>query len=633
MRSVLRRIRDNEGSPSRRRSASPAASAADRRRSSYADRLSRPQDSRRGRDSTNSLHQSIPESLHTASERLAMSNHELRSLLDRPVAGTRPASSAAHQMEESERRRKRRRLDSPEPPLHKVDYGYHGQVKAGNLNMEVVTADGGNLGQSHDLQASWSGLGLNAAENIFKDDRSVYAAGSRRSNLVLRHRDERSFTLSKITIEGPTPTSADALLEGLVFVSTKRDSAFDRTLQYQIHHYPTSHFGPRPTSPLGTGVTQSISALLRQARGSNIMRARDRPLIQPHQNECDMSSDSSDGDDTPRPHGGPTRLVFTDDPPSDSENSSGSSSRSISPVPNSGFQPGPPGYQRSYDAGALAETVARLHGRNARSALRDSSDYLNQDPDDHESALAQFDFDDVLRRGNVTVQDRNQRRRRRAAATRGRVALARQQREEQQEEQRQRWDRYMRQFTEDDDAGNLVDANDHRGEGSDLPGDEDYVLEELRAEADAENRAARGRRRASSPAPYGTAAATTNPLLPPMSHPPSIDLLPVTACFAAPCRRHGTRQRSIQHPASSTPAHTTPSPGVSVLMTRKHSGSRITLAFDPPIAARFVLLKLWKGSRRDADAYGSGADRGIEVQRVKVEGWCGPRFHPVAEMA
>lgn len=48
--------------------------------------------------------------------------------------------------------------------------------------------------------------------------------------------------------------------------------------------------------------------------------------------------------------------------------------------------------------------------------------------------------------------------------------------------------------------------------------------------------------------------------------------------------------------------------------------SRVTVKFDPPVSARYMLLKLWAGKGN------------VDVQSVIVKGYAGPRFFPAVEM-
>jgi hypothetical protein len=52
----------------------------------------------------------------------------------------------------------------------------------------------------------------------------------------------------------------------------------------------------------------------------------------------------------------------------------------------------------------------------------------------------------------------------------------------------------------------------------------------------------------------------------------------------------------------------------------KQGKSRVTVKFDPPVSARYVLLKLWAGKSN------------VDVQSVIVKGYAGPRFFPAMQL-
>jgi hypothetical protein len=59
--------------------------------------------------------------------------------------------------------------------------------------MEIVSCDGGMFSN----QLSYS------AENILKNDNSVYCTKGNRCNIVLRHQGSTAFTLSELVIKAP----------------------------------------------------------------------------------------------------------------------------------------------------------------------------------------------------------------------------------------------------------------------------------------------------------------------------------------------------------------------------------------------------------------------------------------------
>jgi hypothetical protein len=106
------------------------------------------------------------------------------------------SSQRTHDYMDDHRRNKRRRLDSERRVAHHkpVRYGNYGQVQAGRLLMEIITCDGGMFSN----ESSY------AAENILKNDSSVYCTKGNRCNIVLGHWGDTPFTLEELVIQGPT---------------------------------------------------------------------------------------------------------------------------------------------------------------------------------------------------------------------------------------------------------------------------------------------------------------------------------------------------------------------------------------------------------------------------------------------
>jgi hypothetical protein len=73
-------------------------------------------------------------------------------------------------------------------------YGRYGQVEPGKLKMEIVSCDGGIFSEHG---------GNYAAENVLKNDSTVYCTKSNRCNLVLRHQGGTAFSLKELIIKAP----------------------------------------------------------------------------------------------------------------------------------------------------------------------------------------------------------------------------------------------------------------------------------------------------------------------------------------------------------------------------------------------------------------------------------------------
>ena len=124
----------------------------------------------------------------------------LRSLLDDPIPTlSSPTLEAQEYSGEAEhnRRVKRRKLDTDktDSEFRGFKYGKYGQVEPGQLKMEIVSCDGGMYDEHPP--------GNYAAENILKNDGTVYCTKSNRCNLVLRHQGATVFSLKELIIKAP----------------------------------------------------------------------------------------------------------------------------------------------------------------------------------------------------------------------------------------------------------------------------------------------------------------------------------------------------------------------------------------------------------------------------------------------
>lgn len=161
---------------------------------------------RRGRsrmsvsDRFNERHRvSAGESAATSSlEQAGRQLEQARALLDDPVPNiSSPILDPEYRdITDQNRRAKRRKLDSdrPDAGFKGFSYGRYGQVEPGKLKMEIVSCDGG-IFQDHS--------GNYAAENVLRNDASVYCTKSPRCNLVLRHQGSTVFCLKELIIKAP----------------------------------------------------------------------------------------------------------------------------------------------------------------------------------------------------------------------------------------------------------------------------------------------------------------------------------------------------------------------------------------------------------------------------------------------
>jgi hypothetical protein len=110
-----------------------------------------------------------------------------------PPPSTMSPPPAPSEHNEDNRRVKRRRLDSDKTAqiYRGFRYGKYGQSEPGQLVMELVSCDGGLFMNGY------------AAENILKNDASVYCTKGNRCNIVLRHQGSTVFSLKELTIKAP----------------------------------------------------------------------------------------------------------------------------------------------------------------------------------------------------------------------------------------------------------------------------------------------------------------------------------------------------------------------------------------------------------------------------------------------
>lgn len=137
------------------------------------------------------------EQARTMNGRATRQLEQARALLDDPVPNiSSPVLDPEYRdITDQNRRVKRRKLESDKADdgfvAHR--YGQYGQVEPGKLRMEIVSCDGGIFQEQ----------GNYAAENVLRNDASVYCTKSPRCNLVLRHEGSTVFCLEELIIKAP----------------------------------------------------------------------------------------------------------------------------------------------------------------------------------------------------------------------------------------------------------------------------------------------------------------------------------------------------------------------------------------------------------------------------------------------
>ena len=128
---------------------------------------------------------------------LELNNHDtmIPPLSPPLMSSSTPTHPHTHDHAEDSRRIKRRKLDSDRlvSNFKGFRYGRYGQVESGQLTMEIVSCDGGIFSEGSSY----------AAENILKDDNTVYCTKGNRCNIILRHQGATSFSLKELVIKGP----------------------------------------------------------------------------------------------------------------------------------------------------------------------------------------------------------------------------------------------------------------------------------------------------------------------------------------------------------------------------------------------------------------------------------------------
>lgn len=212
------------------------------------------------------------EDITSAERELEDVDSELRALWDFTNASPDPYSELSFPSPplqtqgnaEESRRVKRRKLDSDRlsAGFTGFRYGKYGQIEPGQLTMEIVSCDGGiyaDDGQKH------------SAENILKNDSSVYCTSGPTCNIVLRHQGATVFTLKELVIKAPRSNYTSPVSEGMVFVSMSSDHLLTRTAQYQIQYS-----APRRRAESETQQLPPVISIRHNSNGDNMTRAQVR---------------------------------------------------------------------------------------------------------------------------------------------------------------------------------------------------------------------------------------------------------------------------------------------------------------------------------------------------------------------
>jgi hypothetical protein len=152
------------------------------------------------RAATRELNEASSNLLQDAGRQLELASSTLRGFLHDPADRDSPPARDSEYPGEAEtnRRVKRRKLDTDklDDSFTGFKYGKYGQVEPGKLKMEIVSCDGGIFDEPN-IRGDF------AAENVLRNDTTVYCTKSNRCNLVLRHQGATVFSLKELIIKAP----------------------------------------------------------------------------------------------------------------------------------------------------------------------------------------------------------------------------------------------------------------------------------------------------------------------------------------------------------------------------------------------------------------------------------------------
>jgi hypothetical protein len=119
-----------------------------------------------------------------------------------------------------------------------VNYGWRGQIDAGQLRLSVASCDGDHC----------SAESMCSAENVFKNDDSAYCSKTGKCTLFLTHHAGAPFQLETLIIKGPKWLSSP-VQHGLVFVGMCQTQLAAAAADYQLH-IPSSNRPPSSSRPV-----------------------------------------------------------------------------------------------------------------------------------------------------------------------------------------------------------------------------------------------------------------------------------------------------------------------------------------------------------------------------------------------
>jgi hypothetical protein len=146
----------------------------------------------------------------------------MRSDLDDSVADT--------ELVDQRRQSKRRKLahDGDLPSNAPIKYGWEGQVDPGDLKLEIVSCDGGDYGPPEHTGFR--------AENVLRNDFSVYCSRSAMCNILFRHQGETIFHLDTFVVKAPESGFTAPIQQGLIFVGMNKEELVSGSAAYHMRY-------------------------------------------------------------------------------------------------------------------------------------------------------------------------------------------------------------------------------------------------------------------------------------------------------------------------------------------------------------------------------------------------------------
>jgi hypothetical protein len=139
------------------------------------------------------------------------------------IQGSGPESESDITMFRPRAKRRKFTHDPETSTYDPVIYGWNGQVESGLLRLEIASCDGGEYKQN-----------TYSAENVLRDDKTVYCSHKSKCNLLFRHQAESIFHLESLVIQAPETGFTAPVQQGLVFVGMSAEDLIRASANYSL---------------------------------------------------------------------------------------------------------------------------------------------------------------------------------------------------------------------------------------------------------------------------------------------------------------------------------------------------------------------------------------------------------------